>query len=141
MKKIGFAFAIFAMASCRTADDSEIQAVKSNKNSPEAICAVKKIAYDKMAFGLRDLVSKGSQASLTNVVYSFALKTTVALDSDLAEQLKVSSGAFRVNEIAGNIGTGRGTLCAIVKLVNNKEVAVVEDAKPLGPVGTMGVGN
>lgn len=141
MKKIAFACTIFAIVSCRTADDSEIQATKSNKNSPEAICAVKKIAYDKMAFGLRDLVTKGTQESLTKVIYSFALKTTVNLDSELAEQLTASSGAVRVNEIAGNIGTGRGTLCAIVKLVNNKQVSVVEGAKPLGPVGTMGVGN
>lgn len=130
MKKILFICTIHALTACRSAESSKIESTaKTTESSPTAICGVDKVAYEKMSFDLRDLIERGDKESLTNVVYSFSLSTVSPLDSKLAAKLKKESEAEQINGIAGSIGTGRGSLCAIVKLASSKHVKVIEGAK------------
>jgi len=99
--------------------------------SVKSICGVSEVDYKKLDFELRDLVKNADTEELSNTTYRFALKTVGSLDTVLAMDLKTVSGAIQINEIAGSIGTGRGSLCSIVKLANDDRVEVVQNAKRL----------
>jgi len=129
MKSILLATLLVGMAACGT--NNNFSSVKSYSMSVKSICGVSEVDYKKLDFELRDLVKNADTEELSNTTYRFALKTVGSLDTVLAMDLKTVSGAIQINEIAGSIGTGRGSLCSIVKLANDDRVEVVQNAKRL----------
>lgn len=142
-KTLFVAGAVLGLVGCGTSPESTsgvLSVSGPNASSVDAAailktCGIRGLNQEKMNWGLQTAIAKITHVAQLQARYRFALKTKGPLTQAVALQLQRQSKADRVSEIAGQIGTGQGTLCSILKLATFDEVTSVQLAEALSPQG------